>query len=62
MIEEKLGESGLYDQSRKAELNNCIQEQAQFKAELEEAEMDWMEIQENLEAMAQAFENQYMIN
>ena len=58
VIEEKLGDSGLYDQSRKAELNTCLQEQAQFKAELEEAEMAWMEIQENLEAMTQAFENQ----
>ena len=58
VIEEKLSDSGLYDQSRKAELNTCLQEQAQFKAELEEAEMAWMEIQENLEAMTQAFENQ----
>ena len=58
VIEEKLGDSGLYDQSRKAELNTCLQEQAQFKAELEEAEMAWMEIQENLETMTQAFENQ----
>ena len=57
-VEEKLGDSGLYDQSRKAELNTCLQEQAQFKAELEEAEMAWMDIQENLEAMTQAFENQ----
>ncbi|RUT64680.1 ABC transporter ATP-binding protein (plasmid) [Morganella morganii] len=56
-IEEQLGDSGLYDQSRKAELNTCLQEQAQFKTELEEAEMAWMEIQENLEAMTQAFEN-----
>ncbi|MET4889252.1 ABC transporter ATP-binding protein [Morganella morganii] len=57
-VEEKLGDSGLYDRSRKAELNTCLQEQAQFKAELEEAEMAWMDIQENLEAMTQAFENQ----
>ena len=56
-VEEKLGDSGLYDQARKAELTNCLQEQVQLKAELEETEMAWMEIQENLEAMTQALEN-----
>ena len=56
-VEEKLGDSGLYDQARKAELTTCLQEQMQLKAELEETEMAWMEIQENLEAMTQALEN-----
>ncbi|WP_413495213.1 ABC transporter ATP-binding protein [Morganella psychrotolerans] len=56
-VEEKLSDSGLYDQARKAELTTCLQEQAQLKAELEETEMAWMEIQENLEAMTQSLEN-----
>ncbi|OBU03530.1 ABC transporter ATP-binding protein [Morganella psychrotolerans] len=56
-VEEKLSDSGLYDQARKAELTTCLQEQMQLKAELEETEMAWMEIQENLEAMTQALEN-----
>ncbi|MEG0280821.1 MAG: ABC transporter ATP-binding protein [Morganella sp. (in: enterobacteria)] len=56
-VEEKLGDSGLYDQARKAELTTCLQEQVQLKAELEETEMAWMEIQETLEAMTQASEN-----
>jgi ATP-binding cassette subfamily F protein 3 len=30
--EEKLGDSGLYDQSRKAELTECLQQQAKAKA------------------------------
>ena len=56
-VEEKLSDSGLYDQARKAELTNCLQEQVQLKAELEETEMAWMEIQESLEAMTLALEN-----
>ncbi|MDF7758441.1 ABC transporter ATP-binding protein [Kosakonia cowanii] len=52
--EEKLGDSGLYDQSRKAELTTCLQQQATAKAGLEECEMAWLEAQEQLEAMLQA--------
>ena len=52
--EEKLGDSGLYDQSRKAELTECLQQQAKAKAGLEECEMAWLDAQEQLEAMLQA--------
>ncbi|KAA1047788.1 ABC transporter ATP-binding protein [Pseudocitrobacter sp. 73] len=52
--EEKLGDSELYDQSRKAELTECLQQQAQAKAGLEEAEMAWLDAQEQLEAMLQS--------
>ncbi|MGY5955118.1 ABC transporter ATP-binding protein [Kosakonia sp. BK9b] len=51
--EEKLGDSGLYDQSRKAELTTCLQQQAAAKAGLEECEMAWLEAHEQLEAMLQ---------
>ena len=51
--EEKLGDSGLYDQSRKAELTECLQQQAKAKAGLEECEMAWLEAHEQLEAMLQ---------
>ncbi|QJT82964.1 ABC transporter ATP-binding protein [Kosakonia sp. MUSA4] len=51
--EEKLGDSGLYDQSRKAELTTCLQQQATAKAGLEECEMAWLEAHEQLEAMLQ---------
>lgn len=37
--EEKLGDSELYDQSRKAELTACLQQQASAKSGLEECEM-----------------------
>ncbi len=52
--EEKLGDSDLYDQSRKAELTECLQQQAQAKAGLEDAEMAWLDAQEQLEAMLQS--------
>ncbi len=53
-VEEKLGDSGLYDQTRKAELTECLQVQAKTKSSLEECEMAWLEAQEQLEGMLQA--------
>ncbi|EJC5719225.1 ABC transporter ATP-binding protein [Escherichia coli] len=49
--EEKLGDSELYDQNRKAELTACLQQQASAKSGLEECEMAWLEAQEQLEQM-----------
>nr|VUD28331.1 glutathione-regulated potassium-efflux system ATP-binding protein [Raoultella sp. NCTC 9187] len=51
--EEKLGDSGLYDASRKADLTACLQQQASAKSGLEECEMAWLEAQEQLEQMLQ---------
>ena len=48
--EEQLGDTGLYDAGRKDELNKLLQRQAQLKGELEEAELQWMELTEQLEA------------
>ena len=53
-VEEKLGDSSLYDQSRKAELTDCLQTQAKTKSSLEACEMAWLDAQEQLEAMLQA--------
>ncbi|HDC4638738.1 TPA: ABC transporter ATP-binding protein [Enterobacter cloacae] len=53
-VEEKLGDSELYDQGRKAELTDCLQTQAKTKSSLEECEMAWLDAQEQLEAMLQA--------
>ncbi len=53
-VEEKLGDSGLYDQSRKAELTECLQIQAKTKSSLEECEMAWLDAQEQLEGMLQS--------
>lgn len=46
--EEKLGDSELYDQSRKAELTACLQQQASAKSGTEECEMAWLEAQSSL--------------
>ena len=56
VLEEKLADSELYDISRKAELTECLQQQNQTKAALEEAEMEWLDGQEKLEVMTRAFE------
>ena len=50
-VETRLSDSELYDQSRKAELTECLQQQAKLKGEQEEAEMAWLEAQEQLEQM-----------
>ena len=50
-VEARLSESELYDQSRKAELTECLQLQAKLKGEQEEVEMSWLDAQEQLEVM-----------
>ncbi|MBE0483763.1 MAG: ATP-binding cassette domain-containing protein [Bacterioplanes sp.] len=49
-IEETLSDSSLYDSERKAELNELLQKQGKLKAELDDVEMVWMELTEQLEA------------
>lgn len=57
-VEEQLADSALYDISRKADLNECLQKQSQTKSALEETEMTWLEAQEQLETLTQAFESE----
>ncbi|WP_313048122.1 ABC transporter ATP-binding protein [Atlantibacter subterraneus] len=52
-VEERLGDSALYDQSRKADLTECLQRQAKTKADLENCEMEWLDAQEQLEQLLQ---------
>lgn len=49
-IETTLSDSSLYDSERKAELNELLQKQGKLKAELDDVEMVWMELTEQLEA------------
>ena len=51
--EEKLGDSSLYEPARKAEMTECLQQQASAKSGLEECEMAWLDAQEQLEQMMQ---------
>jgi ATP-binding cassette subfamily F protein 3 len=55
-IEEKLADSAIYDISRKADLTECLQQQTKTKGALEEAEMTWLDAQEQLEEMSKAFD------
>lgn len=48
-IEDTMSDSGLYDATRKDELNELIRKQGEFKSALEDAEMEWMELTEQLE-------------
>ncbi|MFV8982119.1 ABC transporter ATP-binding protein [Serratia fonticola] len=57
-VEEQLADSALYDISRKADLTACLQKQSQAKSALEEAEMTWLDAQEQLENLTQAFESE----
>lgn len=52
--EEKLADSDIYSQSRKDEMNACLKQQAKAKSSLEECEMEWLDIQEQLEKMLQS--------
>jgi len=49
-IEQAMSDTGLYEASRKDELNALIQKQGTMKAELEEIELEWMTLTEALEA------------
>ncbi|WP_447867392.1 ABC transporter ATP-binding protein [Rahnella bonaserana] len=55
-IEERLADSAIYDNSRKAELTECLQQQTKVKGALEETEMTWLDAQEQLEEMSKAFD------
>ena len=49
VIEDKLGDAGLYEDSRKAELQALLLEQGEARSLLEEAEAEWLELSEQLE-------------
>ncbi|CDG86608.1 ABC transporter ATP-binding protein [Xenorhabdus bovienii] len=53
--EEKLSDNTIYENNRKIELTECLQQQTQTKSKLEDTEMEWLDIQEQLEQMSEAF-------
>ena len=55
-IENQLGDSSLYEQENKTTLTNLLKEQGEVKEQLEEAEMLWMEAQEQIEALQSEFD------
>ncbi|PHM38912.1 ABC transporter ATP-binding protein [Xenorhabdus mauleonii] len=54
-LEEKLSDNNLYENERKTELTECLQQQTETKSKLEDVEIEWMDIQEQLEQMTDAF-------
>ncbi len=50
-IEDKMSDNSLYEAENKARLNDLIQQQASLKDQLEEWEMEWLDANEQLEAM-----------
>ncbi|KII77695.1 ABC transporter ATP-binding protein [Vibrio renipiscarius] len=55
--EEHLSDNSLYDAENKAKLTQVLAQQARGKSDLEETEMEWMALQEELEGMEQEFSN-----
>ncbi|GDY26630.1 ABC transporter ATP-binding protein [Agarivorans sp. Toyoura001] len=54
-VEQKMAEPELYEADNKAQLQKCLQQQAELKSELEETELSWFDLQEQLEERQQAF-------
>jgi ATP-binding cassette subfamily F protein 3 len=48
-IEEKMSDTDLYTDTRKDELQTLLTQQGELKSQLEEVEMEWMELTEQLE-------------
>ncbi|WP_392558415.1 ABC transporter ATP-binding protein [Orbus mooreae] len=51
-IEAQLADTSIYETSKKEQLNQLLLTQSKLKAELEEHEMQWLDIQAEIEAMA----------
>lgn len=54
-IEQALGDSAIYDASRKAELTKLLAEQTSQQQQLNQVEEDWFELQEQLEQQTNDF-------
>lgn len=55
-LETQLSDATIYEQAKKAELADCLKKQIEHKSALEEVEMEWMELQEQLEEMTTSFD------
>jgi len=48
-VEEQLGDASIYDDGRKDDLRKALEQQGSIKSQLEDAEMEWMDLTEQLE-------------
>lgn len=56
-LEIMLSDPAIYEQERKTQLSECLKKQIEQKSALEDVEMEWMELQEQLEAMTTELES-----
>ncbi|WP_426578101.1 ABC transporter ATP-binding protein [Xenorhabdus stockiae] len=54
-IEEKLSDNTIYENDRKTELTECLYKQNNTKSKLEDIEVEWLDIQEQIEKMTETF-------
>ncbi|WP_340611823.1 ABC transporter ATP-binding protein [Xenorhabdus bharatensis] len=54
-IEEKLSDNTIYENDRKTELTECLYQQNNTKSKLEDTEVEWLDIQEQIEKMTETF-------
>lgn len=54
-IEEQLNDTALYQAENKTRLTECLTQQAALKSSLEEQEMEWLDLHEQIEEKEQAF-------
>ncbi|MCC8365646.1 ABC transporter ATP-binding protein [Xenorhabdus sp. PB61.4] len=54
-IEEKLSDNTIYENDRKTELTECLYQQNNTKSKLEDIEVEWLDIQEQIEKMTETF-------
>jgi ATP-binding cassette subfamily F protein 3 len=56
VLEKKMADPDLYNAENKAKLKQLLTEQAEYKADLGDTEMSWLETQEQLEEQQAVFE------
>ena len=53
-VEAELADSEIYQSEHKKKLTDLIKQQAQLKQDIEESEMNWLEFEEQIEAIMSA--------
>ncbi|MBO1926688.1 ATP-binding cassette domain-containing protein [Thiomicrorhabdus sp. 6S2-11] len=56
-LHQKMEDSSLYDDANKDELSQCLQQEADCQALIEALEMEWMEVEETIQAKRDEFES-----
>jgi ATP-binding cassette subfamily F protein 3 len=58
VVEGQLSDTEIYSAENKPQLKQILAEQAKLKSCLEESEMQWLEVQEQMEIKQQEFEQE----